>query len=233
VKVTITAVETNFQSTATTNAEGLYRVQSLTPGSYRIVFDAAGFKRLVRENVDLRTGDTLAVDATLEVGNVAESIEVTGAVGLLETETSATGAVVEGKLVYDLPPFQRYVASSPSLLPGVTADGYASEKALSGFHIAGQRATAIAFYEDGVNANDQFGGTNTINRIGNGLEEVRVLTTTLPAEYGHSAGGALRGITGFQRIFATIKTWWNTAVVRTRSSRSNTTLGGSRSAGAG
>lgn len=61
-----------------------------------MTFESQGFKKLVREGLDLRTGDTLPVDAVLQVGSVTESVEVRGSATMLETETSATGAVVRG-----------------------------------------------------------------------------------------------------------------------------------------
>src|SRR5437867_1385650 len=84
--VTVVNANTNFQFSTVTNSEGLFRVQSLQPGPYRVTFEGAGFKRLIRENVELRVGDTLPVDVTLEVGNVTESVQVSGSAPLLETE---------------------------------------------------------------------------------------------------------------------------------------------------
>ena len=94
--------ETNFRFSAATNAEGIYRVQSLQPGTYRITFEAAGFKRGVQEAVELRVGDVRPVDATMEVGTVTESVEVKAQSMLLETETSTTGTVTEGDTLYKL-----------------------------------------------------------------------------------------------------------------------------------
>ncbi|MEB2364186.1 MAG: TonB-dependent receptor [Bryobacterales bacterium] len=191
VTVTVVNTRTNFTFSAETNAGGLYRVASLQPGVYRITFEVAGFKRTVREGVDVRTGETLPVNATLEVGAVAESIEITGRPQLLETETSATGSVVGGDLIYDLPIYQRWVASTFQLVPGISQGGYAWGGSLGGFHVAGQRASAIGYFEDGVVAQDQGGGTDNINPVLNAVEEIKVLTTALPAEYGHSAGGVI------------------------------------------
>jgi hypothetical protein len=190
VNITVVNTATNFTSTVETNAEGVFRVPSLQPGTYRITFEAQGFRRLVRET-DVRTGETLPVNATLEVGQVAESIEVTGRPQLLETETSATGSVVTGKLIYDLPIYQRWVASTFQLVPGMSQGGFAWGGSLGGFHVAGQRASAIGFFEDGVVAQDQASGTANINPVLNAVEEIKVLTTALPAEYGHSAGGVI------------------------------------------
>lgn len=194
VSVLVTNAETNFRFTATTNTEGLYRVQSLQPGTYSLSFEAAGFKRIVRENISIRTGDTLPVDAVLEVGNVTESVEVSGQAQLLETETSATGSVVEGKFLYSMPLYQRHINSTLQLVPGVTESGFAFARNLGAYHVAGQRAGAIGFFEDGVTGNDQMGGTDTVTPIQNSIAEVKVLTTALPAEYGHAAGGVISAV---------------------------------------
>jgi hypothetical protein len=191
VTALVVNTETGFRFTATTNQEGLFRVQSLQPGPYRITFEASGFKRLIRENIALRMGDTLPVDAVLEVGNVVESIEVTAAAQLLETETSATGTAIEGKVLYSLPIYQRSLPATFLFVPGMTARGYANASNLSQFYVAGQRSTAIAYYEDGVMGNDQTTGTSVVWTVQNAVADVKVLTTTLPAEYGHSAGGVL------------------------------------------
>jgi hypothetical protein len=137
VNVTVVQTGTNFTFTAVTNNEGLYRVQSLQPGAYKLTFESAGFKKAVREDIELRTGDTLAVDMSLQVGNVTESIEVTGAALLLETETSATGTVMSGNVLYDLPLYQRFVNSTMNLVPGMTTGGYAYGGGLGSYHLAG------------------------------------------------------------------------------------------------
>jgi hypothetical protein len=191
VAVTVVQTGTNFTFNATTNEDGLYRVLSLNPGKYRITSEAPGFKRSVREDVELRTGDTLAVDFVLQVGNVTESIEVMGAASILETETSATGALMSGTVLYDLPLYQRYINSTMNLVPGMTTGGYAYGGDLGSYHLAGQRSGAIGIFEDGVNGNDQQSGTGTIKPIQNSVAEVKVLTTVPPAEYGHSAGGVI------------------------------------------
>ncbi|MBI4875385.1 MAG: TonB-dependent receptor, partial [Acidobacteria bacterium] len=191
VNVTVVNTETNFRFVATTNEEGLFRVQSLQPGPYRVTFEIAGFKRLVRDGLILRTGDVMPVNAVLEVGTLAESVEVKGQAQLLETETSATGAIVEGSVLYKLPMYQRYVNSTLHLVPGLSSGGFTWAAGLGGYHLAGQRDGGIGIFEDGVNGNDQEGGTNTIRPIQNSVAEVKVLTTTLPAEYGHSSGGVI------------------------------------------
>src|SRR5450631_927580 len=75
-KVSLTQTEMNFETATLTNEEGIYRALNLRPGPYRITFVANGFKKLVRDSVELRINSTLAVDAKLDVGALNESVEV-------------------------------------------------------------------------------------------------------------------------------------------------------------
>src|SRR3954469_11509693 len=68
VAVTVVQIDTNFQFTSVTNENGIYRIQSLQPGAYRVTFELSGFKRLVRDNIDLRVGDVLPVDGAMAIG---------------------------------------------------------------------------------------------------------------------------------------------------------------------
>jgi hypothetical protein len=169
VTVTIVNKSTNFTFNAVTNSGGIYRVPSLQPGEYRVTFEAPGFKRAVREDVDLRTGDTLAVDMVMQVGNVTESIAVTAEAALLQTETSATGTVMTGNVLYEMPLYQRYVNSTLNLVPGMSSGGFAYGGALGNYHLAGQRAGAIGIFEDGVNGNSQTTGTDTVKPLQNAV----------------------------------------------------------------
>ena len=189
--VTIVQKGTNFTFNATTNEEGLYRVVSLQPGSYRVTVEAGGFKRAIFDDVTLRVGDTLAVDVAMQLGQLTETVEVASTAPLLETETSATGSVMSGNTLYELPLYQRYINSTLNLVPGMTSGGYAYGGDLGSYHLAGQRNGAIGIFEDGVNGNDQLGGTGTIKPLQNSVAEVKVISTVPPAEYGHSAGGVV------------------------------------------
>src|SRR5689334_16223872 len=192
VKVSAVQVDTNFESHATTNAEGLYRIQSLQPGAYRLSFEAAGFKRFVQSGVDLNVGVVLPVNVKLDVGQLTESVQVSAQGTLLETETSATGSLTEGETLYKMPLYQRYVLNSLNLNPGMTMNGYAYGGSLGGFNVAGQRSTGTAVFEDGAFSNDpQSSSGSDIKPVENSVDEVRVFTGTLPAEYGHTTGGVV------------------------------------------
>src|ERR1051326_3488101 len=82
-QVTAVNAATNFETASVTNSEGIYRITFLRPGTYRVTITAAGFKSFVRENVELRVGATLPINAVMEVGAVAESVQVSAAAPLL------------------------------------------------------------------------------------------------------------------------------------------------------
>ncbi|MGH9697732.1 MAG: carboxypeptidase-like regulatory domain-containing protein, partial [Bryobacteraceae bacterium] len=86
VKVLVVETSKNFESRSETNTDGLFRVQSLQPGTYDVSFEASGFKQLVQRGLLLRVGDTLPVNATLQLGQLTEQVQVTSQGALLETE---------------------------------------------------------------------------------------------------------------------------------------------------
>ena len=191
-KVLVVETSTNFQANSVTNGDGLYRVQSLMPGTYDVTYEAPGFKKVVQKGLQLKVGDVLPVDAVLQLGQVTEQVEVSSKGTLLETENSSTSTVTEGDTLYKMPLYQRYVLNTLNLSPGVTMNGYAYGGSLGGFNVAGLRSTGTTVFEDGVFGNDPVESTGTdIKPVENSVGEVQLVTGTLPAEYGHTTGGVL------------------------------------------
>jgi hypothetical protein len=193
VSIVVINTGTNFQFTTVTNTDGLFRVQSLQPGAYRVTFEGTGFKRVIREGVELRASETLPVDTTLEVGAVAESVEVKANAQLLETETSSSGALVIGTMYYKLPIYQRSVQFTLTVTPGLQLGSYgsAANGSTTPFNVAGARSTELGIFEDGVLGMNPNGNNNSVRSVENAVAEVKILTSTLPAEYGHTAGGVI------------------------------------------
>jgi hypothetical protein len=189
-QVTATNIANNFETQTTTNSEGLYRIPFLRPGDYRVRITAPGFKSFLRDNIELRVGATLPINAIMELGALTESVQVSAAAPLLETETSTTGTVVTGDFFERMPLYQRHSRAVLYLTPGVNVGGLAYAGSLGGFSINGGATSNIGYFEDGMYG-VQPSGTNTTDTILNTIEEAKVLTTVLPAEYGHSAGGAI------------------------------------------
>src|SRR5207245_1169340 len=106
-KVTVVNTATNFNFEGLTNQDGYYYVPYLRPGIYRVTVEAAGFKKYVRDGIELRTNDEPRIDIKLEVGSAVETVEVVGAAPLLETETTISGGIMEGSTVVKIPILQK------------------------------------------------------------------------------------------------------------------------------
>ena len=89
--VSVTNTATGITTTTETNERGLYNVPGLRPGEYVVVVEAPGFSKFVRTGVILQVAQTLQLDAGLQTGSIQESVEVTGATAMLETQTSVAG----------------------------------------------------------------------------------------------------------------------------------------------
>jgi hypothetical protein len=187
-KVSVVNQSTAFVVDSVTNAEGAYYLPYLAPGSYRMTVEAAGFKRYVRDGILVRTGEMPRVDVQMEVGAVSESVSVSAASPLLETETSTSGQVLDGDLLIKVPVSQKRAIRILFYMPGANAIG--------GFTVLGQRARSMAYTVDGINGKEPgIGNTNgtdgQISTTQDAFEEVKLYTTGVPAELGHSAGGLL------------------------------------------
>ena len=93
-KVTVVNTATSFIAETTTSAEGAYYVPYLTPGDYRVKVNSAGFKEFVREGITLRSAEVPRVDITLESGSVNDSVTVSAAASLLNTENVVSAYVL-------------------------------------------------------------------------------------------------------------------------------------------
>src|SRR5947209_294990 len=102
VQVTLTNVATGERRATVTNEAGLYTIPLLQPGKYEITVRKEGFRSLTRGDVELHVNQTARADFTLEVGALAESVQVTGAVAALQAESSDLGHVIENKQVLEL-----------------------------------------------------------------------------------------------------------------------------------
>jgi Carboxypeptidase regulatory-like domain len=103
VAVTVTNLNTNVSSTVVTDDKGRYRVQYLISGTYSVQMQLQGFKSVMRKPLEVRVGDVLTVDATMDTGTVEEVIEVVAQQPLLDTSSGITGQVIDSNQIQQLP----------------------------------------------------------------------------------------------------------------------------------
>jgi hypothetical protein len=118
VIVKVVNTGTNQTTTLTTDQNGQFAATALKIGTYRVEAEAAGFKKIVRDGIEVRVQDRLQIDLHMQVGEVSETVEVAGAAQLLQTLTSSVGQVMETKSITDLPLNGRSYLQLIVLAPG-------------------------------------------------------------------------------------------------------------------
>lgn len=198
VEITALNVATNISSRAISSDDGTYSIPALPVGVYQVTARAKGFKTSQRSDVTLEVAQTLRVDFTLEVGAISETITVTGEIARVQTEQSTLGTVVERQRIEELPLNGRHVFNLVKLVAGVrpidrSADGFGE--------ITNQGFSQISFNGGPIYGNQFFvdGGMNTVpvhNEISvvpmtDAVEEFKVETNSLKAEFGQTSGGVV------------------------------------------
>ena len=192
--VTARSVDSGRDWQTRTNESGIYNLPALPPGRYTVTVEVPGFKRLVTNPITLEVNQTARIDLTLEVGTVAETVEVKDLAPLLQTESTQLGSVVTGNTTANLPLNGRNFAQLTLLAPGVVSYDMSS---FTGVNASGQplvngnRAQANNFRLDGMDANNTqdngIGFSPNVDAIG----EFKLITTNAPAEYGNSMGAII------------------------------------------
>jgi len=193
VKVTGTNQGTNVTFTATTNEAGGYNLLFLPVGSYTITAEASGFKKSVIGPFGITVNQTARVDVKLELGEVSQSVEITGVAPILQTESTQTGDSIDSNKLTSLPLNGRNFVSLTLLIPGAVSPNPSGMGGRLGArpYVNGNREQTNNFLLDGVDVNDSID-----NRVGytpsvDALEEVKVLTGNAAAEFGNSGGATV------------------------------------------
>jgi hypothetical protein len=201
-KVTVTNVSTNVSFVTETNQEGFYTAPGMSVGEYSVAAEQQGFKTAVRRGITLQVDQRAVVNLMLELGNVTESVDVSAAAPLVDTASGTVGKVVENRRMVDLPLNGRNALSFMLLTPGVKSNAGPTN---SGFGDRGIQISSVSI-NGGPNAMNGAlldGGSNIQTVVGeinispavDSVEEFKVQTSTMSAEYGFTAGGVINAVT--------------------------------------
>ncbi len=189
---------TNAGASSTTNQGGNYEIPYLLPGRYRITAELAGFKKAVRDSIELRVNDRITVDFVLEMGNIAESVVVTGATPLLQSADASIGMTLDERRVTELPLFGGNVAYLARLTPAVASPSETGRywatgtdvTTLSNLTVAGTRSGSSEQTLDGApNMSGIMSGTTAAFAPPQDLvQEFKMDITHYDASVGHAAG---------------------------------------------
>lgn len=194
--VTIRNEATTEIRTATSNESGFYTVTNLSPGSYTIKVEAQGFQSYVQSHAHLDPSIGLRVDASLQVGSSATTVNVIANANVVQAQTAAVGQLVTQQQVQSIQLNGRNPMYLAQLEPGVRRSS-----SISNFNFG---------LDNGININGSgsrengmtFDGAPMVRSRGNGTSigvadtdstsEMQVLTAAYPAEYGRASGGIIR-----------------------------------------
>jgi hypothetical protein len=195
--VTMTNMETSVATVVQTNASGLYLFNFVQPGAYTITVEKAGFQKFVQSNVTVLTTSDVTVNAVLQLGNVAQTVTVTGETGArVEFNTSTQKTTIEGANLANLPVLARNPFTL-ALLDAAVVNRYWDISHRNPFYMWSNGGMDIGGPTGGKNEQLLDGTPLNISARGSynasmdAVQQVAVMENTVDAKYGFSAGGTL------------------------------------------
>lgn len=197
-QVNVKNLGTNEVYTITTNSEGNYKAPFLRPGSYSVSVEVKGFKKALRDNIEIVISQTATIDFMLEPGNINEQVTITGEAPVIETASADRGGVIDRQKVIELPLNARNPFMLGSLTAGVNFNGASiwqrpfDNGAIAEWTINGSQSRGNEFLLDGAPNNSQAGGNNIayVPPV-DSVQDFKIMTNTYDAQYGKTTGGII------------------------------------------
>lgn len=197
--VTLTNNATSITQTSTTDGEGKYEFASVPIGEYHVDAQATGFDRSQTQTFRVTTNARQRVDVEMKAGSVSDTVTISSAPTLLETETSSRGQVIGTREIENLPLNGRSYADLVLLAPGVRKSALEDQTTTNreaSFNVNGQRSAFNNFLLDGLD-NNSYGTSNqgfaneNIPPSPDAVSEFRLETNNYSAEYGRASGAVI------------------------------------------
>jgi hypothetical protein len=193
-KITATDTQRGTQYTATTNGDGRYTISNILVGAYNIKVENAGFQTATQSDITLQLNQVAKLDFSLQVGNVATTVEVTSAAPVLQTESTQLGQVIDARTNTTLPLATRNYVQLTLLAPGSVHPDPSSftngqTTANSGRpYVNGNREQANNFILDGMDNNQVSDNLVGYAPSVDAIQEFNEITQNAPAEFGNFMG---------------------------------------------
>ncbi len=183
--------DTGVTYSAVSSSSGVYTFPTVPPGRYKLSCQLPGFKTFQQTGLVLETGITKTVNVRLEIGEITDTIQVTGSAPLLESETSSVGQFIERETVANMPVESRRAASLVRLMGNVVFSQEAGAEQIPRFSMAGGRSRNQMWQLDGTVIQNMSLGVAQLglNPPAESLQEFKAEMNNYSAEFGRSAGG--------------------------------------------
>jgi hypothetical protein len=214
VAVEATSPKLVGKAATVTEANGIYRLFALTPGTYKITYTIQGFKTVMREGIIVGVEQAVKLDIRMELGAIAEEVTVVGQSPLIDVKNT-TREMTLGKETFEVLPRGRNFDTLVTTVPGVS-----NEVLLAGISVDGASGAENMFHVDGADITDlKFGVNGQKAVVFDFVDEVQIKASGYTAEFGGSLGGVVNVITrqGAMRFTETLSP---TIVVRGSPARS-------------
>lgn len=193
-KVSILESATGISHDAATNSSGNYTFPDLTPGSYSVTVTAQGFKKETRASVDVVVNTTTRVDISLQPGNVTQTVLVTGAAPILETDRADVSTNLEAHTLDTMPisvnqNFQTLLTLVPGVGPPIFEHSQFFNAASSiQTEVNGQPREGNSYQIEGVDDDERTGLLQVLIPPVQAIQTVDVSTSNYEAELGRAIG---------------------------------------------
>ncbi len=190
------SVDRGLAYTAVTNNDGLYRISPVPAGTYKLTVEKQGFSSVSHEAFVLAVNQVARIDVGLKVGQVSETVEVTGAAPVLETDAAQVDTVIDAATNDNLPLASRNYVQLTLLAPGAVStdpSSFNNGNNTAGYGgrplINGNREQANNFLLDGMDNNQVSDNLLGYTPAPDAIEEFNLITNNAPAEFGNYEGG--------------------------------------------
>ena len=204
-EIAVTNIDTGVIRNATSGPDGGYIVPSLPPAAYRLQASKTGFAAYVQNGIVLQVGVNPQINVEMKVGQVSEQVEVQASAALVEIRSNGVGQVIDNERVLELPLNGRQVSQLVTLsgaatdfVPVTAGQSLISNKnypSSSAFSIAGGQGGQTLFLVDGGFNMDPISNVGLPMPFPDALQEFKVETSSLPANYGNQPGGVVNVVT--------------------------------------
>ncbi len=198
--VTATQTDTGVTRSTVSETSGAYVLANLPIGPYRLEVKLQGFRTFQQTGIVLQVSANPVVDVVLQLGEVAETITVTGNTTMVETRNTSVGQVMDNRRILELPLNGRNPADLISVLPAVVPQTNlnATSRSMQGglaFSVAGGLSFGISYTLDGANHNNPYDNLNLPLPFPDALQEFKAETSAMTAQNGMHSGAAVTAVT--------------------------------------
>jgi outer membrane receptor protein involved in Fe transport len=194
-QIVVKSAAMGIERTATSDANGFYRVTALPAGNYSLTISHTGFSPRTFEDIELTVNRTLTLDIPLEVSGVQEQVDVVEFAQLLNPTSSSTGATVTPQQIKEMPTNGRNYLDLMQLVPGVVINRQADTGSDNATPVLGERSGNNNFLIDGQPNKDTVNGGAASQFNQETIAEFQVLTAGFRAEFGQASGAVVNVIT--------------------------------------